>query len=135
MKILADFLFGFYRLIKMNKMKTIKLIGILALITSLTACNQTEEENNIQTEILGDWKSLSENNYSINYPDNWELNKAGQMGTSFILFSPLSSKQDNFKENCVDIREDFFVNFLKKKAPQNEELNSNKKHDKKITKK
>jgi hypothetical protein len=99
MKILADFLFGFYRLIKMNKMKTIKLIGILALITSLTACNQTEEENNIQTEILGDWKSLSENNYSINYPDNWELNKAGQMGTSFILFSPLSSKQDNFKEN------------------------------------
>ena len=99
MKILADFLFGFYRLIKMNKMKTIKLIGILALITSLTACNQTEEENNIQTEILGDWKSLSENNYSINYPDNWELNKAGQMGTSFILFSPLSSKKDNFKEN------------------------------------
>jgi len=79
-------------------MKTIKLIIILGLITSLAACGQTEE-NNTQTEILDNWKSLSENNYSINYPDNWELSKAGQMGTSFILFSPLSSKQDKFKEN------------------------------------
>jgi hypothetical protein len=83
-------------LIKRNKMKTIKLIGILALIINLTACGQTAEN---KTETLDGWKSISENIYSIDYPDNWELNKSGQMGTSFMLFSPLSSEQDQFKEN------------------------------------
>jgi len=79
-------------------MKILKLIGILAVITNLTACGQTAG-NKTQTEALDGWKSMTENNYSINYPDNWELNKSGQMGTSFILFSPLSSEQDQFKEN------------------------------------
>ena len=79
-------------------MNTLKLIGLLTIIVNLTTCGQTTE-NKSQTEVLDGWKSLSENNYSINYPDNWELNKSGQMGTSFILFSPLSSVQDQFKEN------------------------------------
>lgn len=64
----------------------------------LTVCCQSTE-NKTQTEVQDGWKSLTENNYSINYPGNWELNKSGQMGTSFILFSPPSSEQDQFKEN------------------------------------
>lgn len=79
-------------------MKTLKLIGILILLINITACVQTEEKK-IQTETLDGWKSFTNDNYLINYPDNWELNKSGQMGTSFILFSPLSSEQDQFKEN------------------------------------
>ena len=79
-------------------MKTLKLIGLLTIIVNLTAYGQTTE-NKSQAEVLDGWKSLTENSYSINYPGNWELNKSGQMGTSFILFSPLSSEQDQFKEN------------------------------------
>jgi len=79
-------------------MNIIKLIGLLTAIMHFTACAQTIEKNT-QTKVFKGWKSLTENNYSVNYPDNWELNKSGQMETNFILFSPLSSEQDQFKEN------------------------------------
>jgi len=79
-------------------MKSLKLIGTLILLLELTACAQSED-NKTQTIVIDDCKSLTENNYSINYPEDWELNKSGLMGSSFILFSPLSSEQDQFKEN------------------------------------
>jgi len=79
-------------------MKILKIIGVLVFIVNLTVYAQTSEKET-QTEILKGWKSLTENNYSISYPNNWELNKSGQMGTNFILFSPLSSEQDQFKDN------------------------------------
>jgi len=79
-------------------MKELKLIGLFAVFITFTACGQTVA-NKTPTESQDGWKSLTENNYSIKYPDNWELNKSGQMGTSFILFSQLSSEQDQFKEN------------------------------------
>ena len=84
-------------------MKIIKLIGIIALGINLNACGQTSEN---KAETAKGWKSLSENDYSIKYPDNWELNKSGQMGTSFILFSPLSFEKDQFKENVNLIIQD-----------------------------
>lgn len=49
-----------------------------------------------QTE---DWNTVKKDSYSIDYPKDWELNESGQMGTSFILFSPLASQKDEFKEN------------------------------------
>lgn len=91
-------------IIKPNKMNFLKLIGVLTLI-NLTACVQTEKKE-VQTKTLDGWKSLTENNFSIHYPDNWELNKSGQMGSSFILFSPLSSEKDQFKENINLIVQD-----------------------------
>ena len=84
--------------VRYKKMKKVKLIGLLAVLMNLTACGQTQE-NKTQKVVLDGWKSLTENNYSINYPDNWRLDKSGQMGTSFILFSPFSSEQDQFSEN------------------------------------
>jgi hypothetical protein len=51
-------------------------------------------------------KTLNENGYSVQYPDSWELNKSGQMGTSFILFSKPSSSQDQFRENVNLIVQD-----------------------------
>lgn len=84
-------------------MKTIKLIGIIALAINMTACGQSTKD---KAETLESWKLLSDDNYTINYPDSWELNKSGQMGTSFILFSPLSSEQDQFKENVNLIIQD-----------------------------
>ncbi len=52
-----------------------------------------------KTDERGQWKILQESNYSIKYPSNWQLNQSGQMGTSFILFSPTESAQDTFLEN------------------------------------
>jgi len=45
------------------------------------------------------WKTLEDDAYSIQYPDTWELNQSGQMGTSFILFSKPVSTDDQFREN------------------------------------
>jgi hypothetical protein len=46
-----------------------------------------------------DWKTLSAANYSIQYPADWELNQSGIMGTSFILFAPVTGPKDVFREN------------------------------------
>jgi len=76
-------------------MKNIKLIGIFLLLVTVSACGQTKN-----------WNNLNGANYTINYPSEWELNKSGLMGTKFIIFSPLSSKGDNFKENINLIIQD-----------------------------
>ena len=49
--------------------------------------------------IAQEWNTLNKEEYSIQYPNNWELNESGQMGTSFVLLSPLSNESDQFKEN------------------------------------
>jgi len=47
----------------------------------------------------GNWATLTQDNYSIQYPTTWDLDTSGEMGASFILFSPLDSKEDQFQEN------------------------------------
>ena len=79
-------------------MKKIKSFGLLILFFSLIACGQ-ETQINDKEKIDNGWKVYAESNYSITYPDYWELDKSGQMGTSFILFSKPSSKEDLFREN------------------------------------
>lgn len=46
-----------------------------------------------------DWKTFKVTNYSIQYPDTFELNTSGLMGTSFLLFSNPSAASDLFREN------------------------------------
>lgn len=46
-----------------------------------------------------EWITMEEKDYSIEYPENWELNTDGEMGTTFILFSETSSEEDLIKEN------------------------------------
>ena len=46
-----------------------------------------------------EWNNLNEKEYSLKYPNNWEINKSGQMRTQFIIFSQLTSESDNFREN------------------------------------
>ena len=76
-------------------MNKLQLIVILFLITNLTVFGQSNK-----------WNSLNEKDYSIQYPEKWELKKSGQMGTSFILFSQLTSETDQFKENVNLIIQD-----------------------------
>ncbi len=91
-------------------MNRIQIVIFLALTISTIACVQTKViesesqtkkiiESESQTEKIIDWESLTEDKYAIKYPSNWEVNKSGQMGTSFILFSPLLNESDKFKEN------------------------------------
>jgi hypothetical protein len=72
---------------------------------SIQPCAQTLT-NLTNTDTISEWKTLFQSNYSIEYPSTWELNKSGQMGTSFILFSPLDSEKDTFKENVNLIIQD-----------------------------
>ena len=51
-------------------------------------------------------KTHAKDNYSIGYPENWELDTSGRMGSSFFLFSETSSTQDTFKENINLIVQD-----------------------------
>ena len=52
------------------------------------------------------WKTISDEGYSIMYPDNWELDQSGQMGTSFSILSELDSEKDQFRENINLIIQD-----------------------------
>ena len=52
------------------------------------------------------WESINDTDFTIEYPDNWELNKSGLMGTKFILFSKLSNSTDKFRENVNLIIQD-----------------------------
>jgi hypothetical protein len=77
-------------------MKKTILIGLLTTLMVILVCGQTD--NGVKT--------LNENGYSIQYPDSWDLDKSGQMGTSFILFSKPSSAIDQFRENVNLIVQD-----------------------------
>jgi serine/threonine-protein kinase len=52
------------------------------------------------------WKTLNNNNYSIQYPSDWIENQTGYLGTKFMIFSQLSSKDDKFRENINLIIQD-----------------------------
>jgi hypothetical protein len=79
-----------------------QLIGY-SLFSFFISCNflyAQVNENNTK------WISFEKSNFIIQYPSNWDLNESGQMGTSFILFSPLESEKDIFKENVNLIIQD-----------------------------
>ena len=89
-------------------MKRIKFLVLSILFLSLSSCvqnwEQTKNSSQISTKdnsskIQNKWKLLDEDSYSIEYPDDWVEDKSGDSGTSFVLFSPLSSNQDKVREN------------------------------------
>lgn len=75
-----------------------KLIRILLLLLPAYTYGQTPEHE--------DWKTIAQSNYSLQYPADWELNESGQLGTTLILFSPLESADDTFRENINLIVQD-----------------------------
>lgn len=79
-----------------------QLLGFLAMIVVFAACGQSsqnESKTEVKTETPENWKSLDESDYSIQYPDTFDLDKSGQMGMSFILLSRQNSQKDLFREN------------------------------------
>ena len=52
------------------------------------------------------WKTLKGKGYSIEHPADWLEDETGQMGTTFLLFSPLESESDIFRENINLVEQD-----------------------------
>lgn len=78
----------------------IAIAFVINLKTETKVSDTSIQRNNVQ------WKNLSKSEYSIKYPDNWELNQSGIMGTSFVIFSPQESDSDKYKENVTLIIQD-----------------------------
>lgn len=72
--------------------------SILCFSLVLNSFGQTGFDNSHNTG-YSPGKVLDEKGYFIAVPSNWKLDRSGQMGTSFIVFSPLSGEKDQFKEN------------------------------------
>ena len=78
---------------------------LLALISCGGSTTQKEQKAEEVKRIAG-WEIYKEDDFSIQYPKDWELNQRGQMGTSFILFSAMENDQDQFRENVNLIVQD-----------------------------
>lgn len=82
----------------------IKLILIFVFAINSAVFGQTQPDKKVQEDQI-EWKLLDGDGYKINYPSEWELNESGQMGTSFLLLSPLSNEEDDFRENVNLIKQ------------------------------
>ena len=86
-----------------------KNLFTLSLLRTLFSCGDSTTPKKEKTEPvkrIAGWEIYKEDDFSIQYPKDWELNQSGQMGTSFILFSALENDQDQFRENVNLIVQD-----------------------------
>ena len=72
-------------------------IFIAAVCIAANAFSQTASNKPATAE--NTWKTIEENNYSLQYPDSWDLDKSGQMGMSFMVLSQQVTPNDGFREN------------------------------------
>lgn len=45
------------------------------------------------------WLTLNDSIYHLRYPNDWELDQSGRMGSRFFLFAPTDNASDIFREN------------------------------------
>lgn len=55
-----------------------------------------------QTEL----NTIEEEDFKIQYSNDWHLSESGLMGTKFVLFTSLSSEKDKFRDNINFIIQD-----------------------------
>src|SRR5512133_3396692 len=79
-------------------MKLLEKLGLGILLVISVSCNQINSKNE-PLESQEGWKTLNENDYSIQYPSDWTLQKPGQNGAIFFIISDQTSSQDQFREN------------------------------------
>jgi hypothetical protein len=79
-------------------MKKIILFTFIAILSNTIAFGQTTQKV-AQVIDAKNWKTLQATGFSIQYPDSFDLDKSGELGTSFILFSRQTNDIDLFKEN------------------------------------
>jgi len=90
-----------------------KTLFILSLLLTLLSCGQSTEKTEkeeAKIQRIEGWELLKAEDYSVQYPKEWELSQSGQMGTKFILFSALEDQVDQFRENVNLISQDLGSN-------------------------
>lgn len=90
-----------------------KILFTAAVLLTLFSCGQStdkKEKEEVKIQRIAGWELLKEEDYSIQYPKDWELSQNGQMGTKFILFSALENQEDQFRENVNLISQDLGSN-------------------------
>jgi eukaryotic-like serine/threonine-protein kinase len=70
-----------------------KILQILLLILLALPFLAAQKNNKIK------WIKMNDSNYSIQYPNHWELKKEEANNIKFIVLSPQSSESDEFREN------------------------------------
>ena len=76
-------------------MKNLLVIFICLNVTFSVYAQNSSQANTIYLN----WKRYESSNFSIRYPSSWELNLEKKMGETFILYSPIETSQDKFREN------------------------------------
>jgi len=79
-------------------MKQIRLFILFSVFISMNALGQTAGKEVKPTDAES-WRTIDEVDYSIQYPNAWDLDKSGQMGMSFMILSKQVNQQDGFREN------------------------------------
>jgi serine/threonine-protein kinase len=77
-------------------MKLLFSIAFFIVSAMFSQLNAQEDDNTVSFRNL---YFIERPNYSIAYPSNWEESFDKTFGVEFILFSPLASKEDKFREN------------------------------------
>jgi hypothetical protein len=73
-----------------------KILFTTSILLTLISCGQStekKEKEEAKIQRIAGWELLKEEDYSIQYPKDWELSQSGQMGTKFILFSALEDQE------------------------------------------
>ena len=73
----------------------IKIIQLQFLVLATATSTHCFSQENISNEML----ELSISGHCISYPNTWEPDTSGSMGSVFFLHSPLLDEEDQFSEN------------------------------------
>jgi hypothetical protein len=88
------------------------ILPSIALISCLISGQINVERAVGKPSTISSWKTLEQNNYSIRYPTDWDLQQSETTGSSatltypFAILSPLESTEDKFRENVNLVVED-----------------------------
>ena len=95
------FIFGFISSFPNIKTKFMKKLITSALTLLLFYLSANSQPLTTETTVFYETEA-----FSIEYPEEWELNTKGVMGSVFILFSPLQDAIDDFRDNILLMKED-----------------------------
>lgn len=73
------------------------------IISFLVSCNSNKMEK-MESQQNVEWKSLTQDGYSLSFPENWKLDISGKSGTSFLLYAPTVGASVGFKTNINMIK-------------------------------
>ena len=87
--------------------KIILLLILAAFVnTSINAQTEKAETSSDTSKTTIEWKTITENDFEIQWPTDWSLDTSKLMGTRLILLSQKKNETDMFQENVNIIHQD-----------------------------